>query len=129
MRVVIGCDVGGSSVKAGVITADGELLAKKSIPTGAIVDEAAFVEVVALFNDVLAEAGCASDDLCGIGIDMPGAVLPDGTHYMHFNIDIDAAGLRAAIARAFPQACADGAGEPDVLRIPCVNDANAAALG
>lgn len=154
MQVVIGCDVGGASVKAGVITSAGELLAKRSIPTGAIVDEAAYAEVIALFNDVLADAGCTSDDLVGIGLDMPGAVLPDGTHYMHFNVDIDAAGLRAAIARAFPQVCAPATGDatavpdapatpdapetpavpaapavPDVSRIPCVNDANAAALG
>ena len=116
MDVVIGCDVGGTSIKAGLFSPDGELLARRSAATPALVDEAAYAVVTDLLASMVAEAG--ADSVVGVGIDTPGAVRADGTHLLHYNIDIDVAGLRAAVSRAFPGAAT------------CVmNDGNAAAAG
>jgi glucokinase len=116
--LVIGCDVGGTLIKAGLFSTSGELLERARHTTGALLDEEAYQRVADLFGEMLAARGADGDDVVGIGIDTPGAVLADGTHVMHYNIEIDIAGLRSHLERAFPRAAS-----------AVLNDGNAAAVG
>ena len=118
MRVILGCDVGGTNVKCGVFTEDGRLLAKGSSRTPALVDAEAYGVVLGVFDRLLEQAGATRADVVGIGLDTPGAILKDGTHALTHNLDIDLAGLRAAIKEAFPDATQ-----------AVLNDGNAAAVG
>lgn len=118
MRVILGCDVGGTNVKCGVFTEDGQLLAKGSSRTPALVDAEAYGVVLGVFDRLLEQAGATRADVVGIGLDTPGAILKDGTHALTHNLDIDLAGLRAAIKEAFPDATQ-----------AVLNDGNAAAVG
>ena len=118
MKVVIGCDVGGTNVKSGVFSVEGELLAKTSAPTPALVNDAAYQTVIDVFNGLLVEVGATADDVVGIGLDAPGAILADGTQALTHNLSINLAGLRAAIQRAYPDAAT-----------AVLNDGNAAAVG
>ena len=47
MSCVLGIDIGGTSIKAGLFTPEGKLVEVKKIPTGAIDDEKAFAERLA----------------------------------------------------------------------------------
>ena len=42
MEAVLGIDVGGTSIKAGLFTPEGELLEERKIPTPALVDDAGY---------------------------------------------------------------------------------------
>jgi glucokinase len=116
--IVIGCDVGGTFIKCGLFSTSGELLERAKQETGALVDEASFARVASLFARMLEKRGASSDDVVGIGLDTPGAVLEDGTHVMHYNIDIDIAALRSYLEGAFGNAAT-----------AVLNDGNAAAMG
>ncbi len=63
-------------------------------------------------------AGIDAGAVAGIGLDVPGVVLEDGTLAMAPNITLDLDGLREALAQAFPSAC-----------IATINDANASGPG
>ncbi|MCH4119447.1 MAG: ROK family protein [Atopobiaceae bacterium] len=116
--VAIGCDVGGTNVKCGLVTAEGELLGRLSRSTGVLEGDEAFARVTDALRELLDSCGADPARVAGIGLDTPGSLLPDGSHVMHYNIDIDLSGLRQALESAFPGATT------------CVlNDGNAAALG
>ncbi len=118
MKVALGCDVGGTRIKSGLFSEDGVLLARRSADTPALVSEDSYQVVIALFRDMLREAGLSSSDVLGVGLDTPGSVLEDGTHLLHYNIDINLPELRRAITTAFPHAAT-----------AVLNDGNAAAAG
>ena len=116
--VVIGIDVGGTSVKMGVVTQRGEIIATAKVPTGALEGAEALGRVSEAAVELARGAGVDTASIAGIGLDVPGVVLEDGTLAMAPNITLDLDGLREALAQAFPAA-----------RIATINDANAAALG
>ncbi len=118
MEKVLGIDIGGTSIKVGMFSVEGELEAVTKIPTGEIVSEAAFAVVTEGLKGLLAENGAAPDDVIAIGLDVPGPVDSDGKVGMLANIELDPEGLQAAIKRTFVNA-----------NLAFVNDANAAALG
>lgn len=118
MQVVLGIDIGGTSIKAGVFSLEGSLLASASAPTGAVADEAAYARVVRFLRGALHEAGAAPADVVGVGVDVPGPVDHDGAVGMLANIELDPDGLRRAFLAAFSPAA-----------VVFANDANAAALG
>lgn len=118
MQVVLGIDIGGTSVKAGAFTTYGELLASGSVPTGAIADASAYERVMRFLRKLLAEVGASGSEVSGVGVDVPGPVDASGRVVMLPNITLDARGLRHALRQAFPQSS-----------FALVNDANAAALG
>lgn len=116
--IVLGIDVGGTSVKMGVVTQRGEIVATAKVPTGTLEGAEALARVCDAAVSLASDAGTAAGDIAGIGLDVPGVVLEDGTLAMAPNITLDLDGLRAALAAAFPAAT-----------IATINDANAAALG
>ena len=118
MDKVLGIDIGGTSIKVGMFSTEGELQAATKIPTGEITSEAAFAVVTEGLKKLLEDNGAVPEDVIGVGLDVPGPVDDDGKVGMLANIELDPEGLQAAIKRTFPRA-----------NLAFVNDANAAALG
>ena len=118
MEKVLGIDIGGTSIKVGLFSTEGKLEAVTKIPTGAIVNEAAYSVITKGLKDLLEENGATADDVIAIGLDVPGPVDENGEVGMLANIELDPDGLKDAIKRTFANAS-----------LAFVNDANAAALG
>lgn len=117
-EAVLGLDIGGTSIKMGIVTRGGKVLATAKVPTGELDNAEAFERVSASAIALVREAGKDPETLGAIGVDVPGVVLEDGTLAMAPNIVLDLAGLTAALKAAFP-----------IARTRALNDANAAALG
>ena len=118
MDYVLGIDIGGTSIKAGIFSLTGELLAQRKIPTPALVGEEAFALVTDGLAKLLELQDATERDVIGVGLDIPGPVADDGTVGFLANVELDSDGLVAAIQAVYPRAT-----------IAFVNDANAAALG
>ena len=118
MDRVLGIDIGGTSIKVGLFTPDGELLEERKIPTPALVEADAYAIVTSGITRVLAAHDSAPADVIACGLDIPGPVADDGTVGFLPNIQLDPEGLVGAITATFPRAT-----------VAFVNDANAAALG
>lgn len=117
-QTVLGIDIGGTSVKMGLVTQRGEIVAQTKVPTGTLEGSDQLARVCDAAAQLVRETGGEPETLAGIGLDVPGVVLEDGTLAMAPNITLDLDGLREALAGTFP-----------VARIAVINDANAAALG
>ncbi|MGD8402870.1 MAG: ROK family protein [Anaerolineales bacterium] len=76
MKKFIGCDLGGTNLRAAVVDIEnGEVLHMMSIPTLAREGHNAVMERMAeLFLDVIKESGMKKDDIGGIGIGVPGVL-------------------------------------------------------
>jgi glucokinase len=118
MICVLGIDIGGTSIKAGLFSATGELIDNKLIKTTEIVDKAAYREVVQGLKDLLGAHKATASDVIACGMTVPGPVDSAGKVGILANITLDAEGLKGALRLAFPGAT-----------LAFINDANAAALG
>lgn len=118
MAHLLGIDVGGTSIKVGLFTDEGELLKESNIPTGAIDNEAEFKNINDNLKLLVQNENVSVSDVVGIGLDVPGPVDSSGNMGMLANIKMDPVGLKASLIGAFPNA-----------KLAFVNDANAAALG
>ena len=118
MEYVIGIDIGGTSIKAGLFTPKGEFLEERKIPTLALVNADAYATVTTGIEQILSSYGASNDDVIACGLDIPGPVSADGTVGFLANIELDPDGLVHAISSEFSRA-----------NIAFVNDGNAAALG
>lgn len=78
--ICFGIDIGGTSVKLGLFTQEGELLANWEIPTRKE-DKGRFIlqDVAASVESKIKEKSLNKDDIVGIGIGVPGPVTEDGT--------------------------------------------------
>lgn len=70
----LGIDVGGMSVKCGLVSDDGKIVAKKSIVTTLGNYHKTIAEIADLCRDVVASAGASMDDVAGVGTGIPGTV-------------------------------------------------------
>lgn len=118
MQAVLGIDIGGTSIKAGLFSPEGELLEERKIPTPALVNAEAFAIVTDGLTHLLVAHENNPEDVIACGLDIPGPVADDGKVGFLPNIQLDPDGLVAAMSATFPNAS-----------IAFVNDANAAALG
>ena len=118
MDMVLGIDVGGTSIKVGLFTPEGELLDERKITTTELVSEQSFAAVTGAITEFIAEHDARPEEVIACGLDVPGPVADDGTLGIIANVELDPKGFVAAFKAAFPQAS-----------IAFVNDANAAALG
>ena len=117
-KYVFGVDVGGTSVKLGLFDTDGMLLEKWQIPTRVCDDENRILQDIAdAVQEKRAERGLKQDEIGGIGMGIPGAVLPDGTVNKCVNLNWGRFQAGAVLEKL--------TGSP--VRIG--NDANVAALG
>ena len=75
----VGIDIGGTTVKCGLFTLEGELLDKWEVPTRKE-DSGQHIlpDVAKKLKEKLADHGLTADELKGIGMGVPGPVMPDG---------------------------------------------------
>ena len=73
----IGVDLGGTGIKAGVVTEQGEIIAKGSTPTmNERPYQAIIADIAALCRKVVADAGLTMEDIGAIGVGVPGICDP-----------------------------------------------------
>ncbi len=71
----IGIDLGGTNIAVGLVSEEGKIVAKTSVPAGAErVFEEIFADMATCIRNLLAETGVAEEDLASIGIGTPGAL-------------------------------------------------------
>ena len=117
-QYVFGIDLGGTTVKLGLFTAEGELLNKWEIVTRTENGgEHILPDIAASMQAKLEEKGIAADEVAGAGLGVPGAVLED--RYVKPCVNLN--GWGGDVAGKLSDMC----GFP----VKAVNDANAAALG
>ncbi len=116
----IGVDLGGTNIAAGIVTDDGVIIRRSSVPTGAGRDADAIVDDMArLCFSLIEEEGLTVDDIASVGIATPGVANHD-TGYVEYanNLPFRLYPLADKIGERFP-----------VGKISIENDANAAAWG
>ena len=118
MAHLLGIDVGGTSIKAGLFTDEGELVKESNIPTGALDNADEFKKINDALKLLVSQEHVSINDIVGIGLDVPGPVDSAGNVGMLANLVMDGTAFKAALLSAFPNA-----------QLAFVNDANAAALG
>lgn len=116
----VGVDIGGMSVKAGIVDENGNILQKKVAKCNPTEHESAIIASIAeLILSLLAEAGVDKQEIEGIGIGCPGSIYDEkGVVRYSCNINFRNAPLAKAVG--------------DIVGIKNVkvsNDANCAALG
>ena len=78
-QVCVGVDIGGTSVKLGIFTLNGDLLKKWEIPTEPKNDPKALIEKIGKsIKETLKEARLTLTDCVGVGMGVPGPVMPNG---------------------------------------------------
>lgn len=115
----MGVDIGGTSVKVGLFESTGELLDKWEVPTRKE-EHGKYIlsDVAASIRQRLAEKQIAVADLAGIGMGVPGPVLPNG--FVEVCVNLGWKNLN-------PQEQLSGL--LDGIPVRSANDANVAALG
>lgn len=118
MNYVFGIDLGGTTVKLGLFTVEGQLLDKWEIPTrpenGG---ENIMPDIAAAIKNKLAEKNIDPADVKGAGIGVPGAVLHDRIVKPCVNLN----GWGGDVAAMLEKECS--------FPVKAANDANVAALG
>lgn len=117
-KYCFGVDIGGTTVKLGLFTAEGELLEKWEIITrrenhGVQVPG----DIAAAILDKIAEKNIAKSDVSGVGIGVPGPVTQDGTVMKCANLGWDILNVNELMSKLTGLKCI------------AANDANVAALG
>lgn len=78
-KICFGVDLGGTTVKMGVFTAEGALLQEWEIPTRKEESGKYILEdIAASINAKVAEDSIVAEDVVGVGIGVPGPVTPTG---------------------------------------------------
>lgn len=73
----VGIDLGGTTIKAGIVNENGEIIKQKAIPTGAERECRAVIEDMAdLVLEIVKDAGLTMNDVESVGIGSPGAINP-----------------------------------------------------
>lgn len=117
-NAVVGIDIGGTSIKLGLVTPRGKVLASGKVPTGAIVGDEDYKRVSDAIAAVAKQGGVDPQAIAAVGIDVPGVVLEDGTMTLMPNIALNLSGLLDYLRSDYPHA-----------NFRALNDANAAAYG
>lgn len=119
MRYFIGIDLGGTNIAAGVVSREGQLICKTSLPTGARRPaEEIVADMVRAARMCLADSGLELSQIEALGVGVPGAIDNDaGTVIFTANLDW----------RSLP--LADMLRQQLDLPVYLGNDADCAALG
>lgn len=117
-KYVVGVDVGGTTVKMGIFTVDGELLSKWEIPTRTEENGKYILgDIADSVENVCKEKEIAKDEIKGIGVGVPGPVNRDGVVTVCVNLGWGYTEIEKDL-----QALTG-------LNVKAGNDANVAALG
>ena len=118
MKYGFGVDVGGTTIKMGLLDAEGTLIEKREIPTHIQNHgEAILPEIAAEIDAWMQERNLAKSEILGIGIGVPGPVDEDGRINRCVNLNWDVFNLHEELNRLTG------------LCVKAGNDANVAALG
>ena len=118
MKYCFGVDIGGTTIKMGFFTAEGELLEKWEIVTDRTNGgENVTGDIAAAIEAKCSEKGIAKSELTGIGIGVPGPVTEDGTVMKCANLGWGIFNVNKKMTRLTGIKCT------------ALNDANAATLG
>ena len=118
MKYCFGVDVGGTTIKLGLFTAEGELLDKWEIKTYAENEgERILPDVSETIKVKIKERKIATDDICGIGVGVPAPVDKNGAIERAANVGWQAKNIKKELEELTGFSCVIG------------NDANVAALG
>lgn len=116
----IGVDIGGMSVKAGLVNEKGEILRKASAVTRATAPAEDIVrDIAALVKELVRESGVSFADVAGIGVGSPGSV-DDEAGVIRYSCNINF--VRTPFVELMRK-------ELNVQNVRISNDANCAALG
>lgn len=117
-RYIFGIDIGGTTIKCGFFTKDGELIEKWEIVTRREEKGAHILsDVAAAILEKCAERGIQKEEVCGIGLGIPGPVRADGTVLKCANLGWDITPAAKIMQ------------EMTGIPVKAGNDANVAALG
>lgn len=118
MKYCFGVDIGGTFVKLGLFTVEGELLDKWQIVTRRE-DQSSHIlpDIAKALDEKLAEKGISKDEVAGIGFGTPGPVTADGVAVCPANLDW----VNKPVAKELSE----------LTGLPCRggNDVNVAGLG
>ena len=115
----VGIDVGGMTIKGGIVDEKGNILLKKSIVTSPGKEDRLIVDDIAtLVNDLIA-LGAEQDEIAGVGIGCPGSIYDEkGVVRYSCNINFRNTPMARMIAE-----------KTGISNVELSNDANCAALG
>ena len=117
MKYYIGIDIGGTSIKAGIVDENGNILVKDAVKTDARQERLA-PDAAALAERLLIQAGLKKENITGVGMGIPGTVdAKNGIVRYSNNIAISDLPIAAQFRALFD------------CPIEIGNDADAAALG
>ena len=86
-KYCFGVDVGGTTIKLGLFTVEGELLEKWEIPTRTEnQSEAVLPDVAAAVLGKMKEKGIEKEEVEGVGFGVPGPVTAEGVIVMNANL-------------------------------------------
>ena len=115
----VGIDVGGMTIKGGIVDEKGNILLKKSIVTSPGKEDRLIVDDIAtLVNDLIA-LGAEQEEIAGVGIGCPGSIYDEkGVVRYSCNINFRNTPMARMIAE-----------KTGIPNVKLSNDANCAALG
>lgn len=117
-KYCFGVDLGGTTVKLGLFTQEGNVLEKWEIPTRTEDNGNNILpDIAKSIQDKMAEKSISNDDVIGVGIDVPGPVDADGLVHRAVNLGWGFINVTDILS------------ELTGLKVKSANDANAAALG
>lgn len=118
-QYLLGVDIGGTNLKAGLVSLQGELLARTSRPTYLVAGwEGVIDQIHEVAEELLRQGGLSWSALRGLGVGVPGTVrLPQGEVLFAPNLRWERVPLLSALAARFP------------VPVKVDNDAHVAALG
>jgi glucokinase len=117
-KYCFGIDVGGTTVKCGLFTTEGEILEKWEIPTRTENNGAAILpDVAATIKDRLVTKNISAEEVAGVGIGVPGPVNEKGEVPCAVNLHWGYVDIEGDLSRMTG------------LNVKAGNDANVAALG
>lgn len=118
MKYCFGVDIGGTTIKMGLFSENGDILDKWEIVTRRADGGAAVpYDIAAAIEDKLTEKGLSRSDFAGVGIGVPGPITEDGTVMKCANLGWDVFNVNEKMTKLTGMKCT------------AINDANAAALG
>lgn len=117
--VSVGVDLGGTAIKAGVVTPEGEVLGRQSLPTPQSGPEAGIAAITQVVQAAIRSSGISPQRIRGVGVGSPGVLEPKK------GIIREAANLTGWVQVPLRDQLAKALDLP----VRVMNDANAAALG
>lgn len=116
-RLLVGIDVGGTTVKVALVTLDGVVQARDAVRTKSMRTGEEVLEAAKQVQALVAENLKPQQQVVAVGLALPGVVTAEDILLMAPNVDVDLEGLILALERVMG------------VKVYPVNDANAAALG